>query len=223
MHNASLPQAGEAVDPALPAPSLGLGNLWASNLPSEASQLMQTASANHAGEAMDQNKRASFGGIHFFAERNDLLSFFNSSLGSDKMALVIDAPSIHNRTLRVLATKDVPGDAVVMSCHSHFETWEQEQAPYCHSLPTGTKVALARVQFVDDGHVEVVVWMEHKLDGSCVHDCEKFSHIAERVIFQSMFLQRPSVAEFLEDSTVLNTNDLSPARRKSLRGAIPKA
>jgi hypothetical protein len=223
MHNASLPQAGEVVDQALPAPSLGIGTLWSAHLTSEASHLMQTASANHGGEAMDQNKRAFFGGIHFFAKRNDLLSFFNSSLGSDRTALVIDAPSIHNRTLRVLATKDVPGDAVVMSCHSHFETWEQEQAPYCHSLPKGTKVALARVQFVDDGHVEVVVWMEHKLDGSCVHDCEKFSHIAERVIFQSMFLQRPSVAEFLWDSTVIDTNDLSPARRKSLRGAIPKA
>jgi hypothetical protein len=138
------------------------------------------------------------------------------------MALVIDAPSIHNRTLRVLATKDVPGDAVVMSCHSHFETWEQEQAPYCHSLPTGTKVALARVQFVDDGHVEVVVWMEHKLDGNCVHDC-RFNHIAERVIFQRMFLQRPSVAKFLEDFTVLYTSGLSPAGRKLLRGAAPKA
>lgn len=139
------------------------------------------------------------------------------------MALVIDAPSIHNRTLRVLATEQVPGDAVVMSCHSHFETWEQEQAPYCHSLPKGTKVALARVQFVDDGHVEVVVWMEHKLDGDCAHDCDKFNHIAERVIFQKMFLQRPSVAKFLEATAILYTKNLSPTRRKSLRGAVPKA
>merc|ERR1719284_2386934 len=64
----------------------------------------------------------------------------------------------------------------------------KEQAPYCHSLPKGTKVALARVQFVDDGHVEVVVWMEHKLDGDCAHDCDKFNHIAERVIFPRRFL-----------------------------------
>jgi hypothetical protein len=57
----------------------------------------------------------------------------------------------------------------------------------------------------------------------CSPDCEKFSHIAERVIFQRMFLQRPSVAKFLEDFTVLYTSGLSPAGRKSLRGAAPKA
>merc|ERR1712183_541197 len=205
------------VDQALPAPSQGLGNLWSYHLSSESIHLMHKASSKHAGEAIDQNKGTSFDGIRFFANKDDLVSFFNSSLGSDGMALVIDAPSIHNRTLRVLATMHVPGEAVVMSCHSHFETWEQEQAPYCHSLPKGTKVALARVQFVDDGHVELVVWMEHKLDGNCVHDCEKFSHIAERVIFQRMFLQRPSVAKFLEDSTALYTNDSSPARRTLLR------
>merc|ERR1711953_214257 len=202
---------------------MGPGIMWSSHLQSHVSHAMHIASVKDAVEGIDQDMESSFNGIRFFANRDDLVSFFNFSLGSDRMALVIDAPSIHNRTLRVLETEHVPCDAVVMSCHSHFETWEQEQAPYCHSLPKGTKVALARVQFVDDGHVEVVVWMEHKFDGDCVHDCEKFSHIAERVIFQRMFLQRPSVAKFLEDSTVLYTNDESPARRKSLRGAVPKA
>merc|ERR1711937_719692 len=196
--------------------------IWSNQLQSHASHSMHIASATHAHEDIDQNKGSFFDGIRFFATRDDLFSFFNSFVGSDRMALVIDAPSIHNRTLRVLATMHVPGDAVVMSCHSHFETWEQEQAPYCHILPRGTKVALARVQFVDDGHVEAVVWMEHKLDGRCVHDCEKFSHIAERVIFQRMFLQSPSVAKFMEDSTVVYTNKRSPARRSSLRGAVPK-
>merc|ERR1712048_1469586 len=96
MHNASLPQAGEVVDQALPSPSYGLGNYWAAHLTSKASHLMHNASLPQADEVVDQNMQTSVDGIRFFANRDDLVSFFNPFVGSDKMALVIDAPSIHN-------------------------------------------------------------------------------------------------------------------------------
>merc|ERR1712048_581668 len=109
MHNASLPQVGEVVDQASTHPDGQSRPRWVSRLTSEDNHLMHRVSQKHADEAMDQSKRTSFNGVRFFAGSDALVSFFKSSLSSDRVALVIDAPTIHNRTLRVLATMHVPG------------------------------------------------------------------------------------------------------------------
>lgn len=119
--------------------------------------------------------------VRSFATKSELVSYFSTEVDNQHVAFVTD-PVLFNREVEMLSIQALPDDAVVMSCHTHCT-----EKPYCHDFPRlrHTHMAMALVRYVDDGHVESLVFAAHKIDPGCNGEgCQWINHVTERLVLK---------------------------------------